>query len=164
MFATKHSDGFSDNVGVVEHTDHALLRLARGELSIAEVMGIRSDALERLVDEAMARASAGQLEEAEESLRNLAVVHSGSPLLPCLLGGVRAEQGDAEGAVSAYTESLRRAALAQSDSDFVAEVMLLRAAAFRGAGDVDSAHLDLRTAASLRGPAAEEAQKLLGVA
>ena len=161
-FGAKLQTVSCDNCGVTA-PEELLLGIAEGSESLADALGVDRAALDRLVDEAMARASSGQLEEAERSLQDLAVVHGTSALLPCLLAGVRAERGDALGAASAYTEALRRAEVHGAEASFVAELLLLRAAARRGTEDAAGAREDLLAASRLEGTAAEEARRLLGM-
>lgn len=121
--------------------------LSRGEVSLASVLGMSPKVGEQLVEQALGLAEAGRLSDAETLLTQLALVESESPLLPMLLGTVRAEQGAFEAAAAAYDEALERHVRSAGHARFENEVRLLRARALMAMGRRDDAQVDLLLAA-----------------
>ncbi len=127
--------------------------VACGETSLAAILGVSPEVGEQLVEQALGLAEAGRLEEAEALLTQLALVEAQSPLLPMLLGTVRAEQGAFEAAAAAYDEALERHVRSAGHARFENEVRLLRARAHMAMGQREEAQVDLLLASV--GPDAE---------
>lgn len=122
--------------------------MGRGEASLAGLMGLPAAAVERLVEEALGLAEAGRLAEAEAQLARVTLVEGDSPLLPLLLGTIRAELGAHAAALAAYDEALTRHVESGGHARFEAEVRLLRGRALLALGHREDAELELLLAAA----------------
>lgn len=139
-----------------------IAQIARGEVSLASLLGMSPGVGDQLVEQALGLAEAGRLAEAEALLTELALVEAQSPLLPCLLGSVRAERGRYEAAILAYDEALERHVRAGGHARFEGELRLLRGRAQLALGRRDDAQVDLLLAAAgTTGSVAKGAQALL---
>lgn len=140
-------------VGLPPELGDLLDAVARAETALSAVMGLNPAVIEQLVEQALALADAGRLDEADAMLERLALVDP-SPLLPMLLGSVRSERGEPAAAAEAYSEALRRDGGVSWRFD--AEVRVLRARAYLQLGQPQAARADL-AAASEAGSAAGRA-------
>lgn len=124
-----------------------MLGVARGETSLGGIIGFSPAVVEQLVEQALGLAEAGRSEEAEGLLARLALVEADSPLLPLLLGTVRAAAGRHEAAVAAYDEALERHVRAGGHARFEVEVRLLKGRALLALARDDEAEVELLLAA-----------------
>lgn len=126
-----------------------LLKTARGELTVAESIGLHPFVLDKLADRANGLVRLGKLDEAERLLVDLARVDGLSPVLPFMLGACRVKQKDLTGAVDAYGEGLRRAEKVGFDA-MIPRVRICRARALLDLGQIDAARDDLAAVAASR--------------
>lgn len=125
-----------------------MIEIGRGEASLGTLMGISPEVAAQLVEQALGLAEAGRLAEAANQLTALGLVDAHSPMLPCLLGTVRAEQGAYGAAIAAFDEALERHVRAGGHARFEGEVRLLRARALISLGRREDAQVDLMLAAA----------------
>src|SRR5262245_34510020 len=86
-----------------------LLALGRGDISLADALGMKRQVLDLMLEKALGLVDYGKLDQAETELDRLSLVDGRSPLPAFALGALRAERGDHTGAVDAYREAERRA-------------------------------------------------------
>lgn len=123
-----------------------LRKVPRGEVSLAQVLGLHPDVLAQMVARAQGMVDQGQLEQAEELLVDLARVEITIPNIPFLLGVCRYERRDFTGAAEAFTQALERGQ--RVSADFRQQAYLARAQAWLQAGVVEQAIADLEQAAA----------------
>jgi hypothetical protein len=85
-----------------------VLAVGRGEASLADVVGLNPDRLQRVGEAAVGLINAGQHEAGEKMLESLALVDGFAPVPVLLLAFARARRGEHGRAIEAYDEALRR--------------------------------------------------------
>jgi tetratricopeptide (TPR) repeat protein len=86
-----------------------LIAIGRGEASLAEVIGLNKERLQRVGERAVGLIRAGQVEVGERLLESVAIVDAFAPAPVLLLAFARASRGDHRGAIEAYREAVLRA-------------------------------------------------------
>jgi tetratricopeptide (TPR) repeat protein len=142
---------------------HGLEALGRGDLSLADALGMQRQVLDLLLDKALGLAKYGKHDQAEAELVRLSSVDGHSPMPPFALGALRAERKHYAPAVEAYLEAESRAERARM-RPLEGRIALCRGHAAMMLGDKDGARAALHVAASRGDPAiAADAAKLIQV-
>jgi tetratricopeptide (TPR) repeat protein len=145
----------------VEALGDALRAIGRGDLSLAEALGLSRQGLDLLLDKAQGLIRFDKLDEAEKLLVDLTRVDGRSPYPPFLLGALLATRGRHDEAIAAYDDAHRRAhdpALRALDD----RIQLCRASSLLAVGDAFSARRLLGVVeSSADHRVAEQAKKLL---
>ncbi|MFO0722155.1 MAG: hypothetical protein U1E65_00140 [Myxococcota bacterium] len=131
-----------------------------GAISLADVLGMKRQVLDVLLDKAIGLANFGKLEQAENELDRLHQVDGRSPLPAFALGAVRAERKNFEGALEAYREAERRAE-ALAWSAMVGKVALCLGHAHLALGERAEAELALARAEARGEPAVQETARAM---
>jgi len=122
-----------------------LAKLARGEISVAEVAGLGAEDLAKILQLALAQLQIGKKDKAIQILRGLVALDDRNPVFHEYLGIALERDSDLEGALAEYTRNVEGLA-GIGDRSRLSEAHLLRSRVQALRGDRAAARQDLEAA------------------
>lgn len=139
-----------------------LAALADGRLDGQALLGLDGSHLQALVEQSLASAEHGRVEQARELMAALAAVQPQSPVLALLLGHLHAQGGHYEAALAAYADAAARLGAQTSERPHLAaDIELARAETELRLGDPKTARARLDRVCNLGSAPARARAKAL---
>lgn len=123
-----------------------LVRVAKGERSLAELAGLGAEELAEVLHFAIVHLEVGRNEEAVRVLEGLVALDGANPVFHEYLGLALERSNEKERALAAYTENIRHLSRLQGADERLVEGYLLRARLRAISGELGGARADLAAA------------------